>query len=222
MAAGTQAAAAPAGAKRRDDSNKDKNPKDEARGAQSEEELTQRNVETIAQLEEAVQAQRSPGDRIADAITAFCGSMIFVWVHIAWFGGWTAFNALAPKNLRFDPYPFDFLTLVVSLEAIFLSTFILISQNRDARLADRRNHLDLQVNLLSEQENTKMLKMLEAIADKVGADVSGDPSLKVLEEATDPEVLIEQIDRKMNGQGKKLGEGKPDGKKSDEKNAPPS
>ncbi len=217
MAAGTQAASAPTGAKRRDDSKKDRE-----RGAQSEEELVRRNVETIARLEEAVKEQRSPGDRVADTITAFCGSMIFVWVHIAWFSGWTAFNALAPKNLRFDPYPFDFLTLVVSLEAIFLSTFILISQNRDARLADRRNHLDLQVNLLSEQENTKMLKMLEAIAEKVGADVGSDPSLKVLEEATDPKVLVEQIDRKMNGQEKKPGEKKPDDQKPDEKNAPSS
>lgn len=157
-------------------------------------ELTRQNVEHVAQLEASAEKQRTRGDRVSDAITAFCGSMTFVWVHIFWFGGWIILNTLLPKNLHFDPYPFSFLTLMVSLEAIFLSTFILISQNRDSRIADRRNNLDLQVNLLAEQENTKILQMLEAIAQKVGADISGDPSLKVLEEATDPETLIEQID----------------------------
>ena len=198
MAMAASSVAAPNAAPPRDNTKYD-----DLHGVQSEEELTRRNVETIARLEEAVKAQRSHGDRIADAITAFCGTIVFVWVHIVWFGGWTAFNALAPKNLRFDPFPFEFLTLVVSLEAIFLSTFILISQNRESRMADRRNHLDLQVNLLSEQENTKMLRMLSAIAKQVGADVSGDPSVKVLEQATNPEVLVEQIDRKMNGDKKK-------------------
>jgi hypothetical protein len=68
-----------------------------------------------------------------------------------------------PQAIRFDPYPFQFLTFVVSLEAIFLSTFILISQNRQNRISELRNHLDLQINLLSEQENSKVLAMLEAL-----------------------------------------------------------
>jgi uncharacterized membrane protein len=94
----------------------------------------------------------------------------------------------------FDPYPFNFLTLVVSLEAIFLSTFILISGNRQARLDERRSHLDLQINLLSEQENTKMLKLLQQIADKVGIECDGDPDISVLEQATRPEELAAQIE----------------------------
>ena len=171
---------------------------DSARFAHSVEELTQRNVETVSQLEASAQQQRSVGDRVSDAITGFCGSVAFVWVHVAWFGGWIAINTLLPKKLHFDPYPFQFMTFVVSLEAIFLSTFVLISQNRAARTADRRNHLDLQVNLLAEQENTKMMQMLESIARKVGADLAGDPTLKVFQEATRPEKLIEQIDASMN------------------------
>ncbi len=99
----------------------------------------------------------------------------------------------SPKG--FDPYPFPLLTLIVSLEAIFLSTFILISQNRDVRLSERRSQLDLQINLLTERENTKMLTMLKQIADKVGADVSQDPSLTVLEQVTEPAKLVEQIER---------------------------
>ncbi len=89
---------------------------------------------------------------------------------------------------KIDPYPFTFLTFIVSLEAIFLSTFILISQNHETRLSERRNQLDLQVNF------TKMLKVLERIADKVGANTQDDPSLQVLEQSTRPEKLVEQIE----------------------------
>lgn len=179
----------------------------------SVDELMQRNIETICRLEAAAKEPQSVGDRFADLITVFCGSMTFVWVHVAWFGLWVGSNVLLPKSFRFDPYPFEFLTLVVSLEAIFLSTFILISQNRDSRMADRRNHLDLQVNLLSEQENTKMLQMLESIARKVGADMGSDPDLQILEEATDPERLAEQIDITLNGADKSEPKNKSDTQK---------
>ena len=158
------------------------------------EDVTERNVQAILQLEEAAKANRSNADRIADLIAAFCGSMTFVWVHVIWFGAWVFVNAL-PGVKPFDPFPFTFLTLMVSLEAIFLSTFILISQNHETRLSERRNHLDLQINLLTEQENTKMLRMLERIAEKVGANTDDDPSLQVLDQATNPETLVEQIEQ---------------------------
>src|SRR5882724_1538966 len=129
-------------------------------------ELTERNVNTVIQLEREVRERRSSGDRIVDSITAFCGSVLFVWVHVVWFGAWIGLDVIR-QGKTFDPYPYQLLTLVVSLEAIILSTFILISQNRDARLNDRRNHLALQIALLSEQENTKVLKMLDRIARKL-------------------------------------------------------
>jgi uncharacterized membrane protein len=160
----------------------------------SVEELTQRNVETILQLEEAAKEQRTRTDRLAEKIANFCGSMTFVWVHVLWFGSWIGYN-LMPGTRHVDPFPFTFLTLVVSLEAIFLSTFILISQNHDARISEKRNHLDLQINLLSEQENTYMLRILQQIAVKVGADVSQDSKAKAFEQATKPEKLIEQIEQ---------------------------
>ena len=120
--------------------------------------------------------------------------MTFVWVHVVWFAGWVLANGL-PGIRHFDPFPFTSLTLVVSLEAIFLSTFILISQNHETLLSERRNQLDLQINLLTEQENTKMLRMLERIAEKVGANTYDDPSLQVLDQATNPERLVEQIEQ---------------------------
>lgn len=162
-------------------------------------ELTEQNVAAVVALEREVKERRTVGDRIIDGITAFCGSMLFVWVHVGWFGAWIGWDLLR-HGAGFDPYPFPLLTLAVSLEAILLSTFILISQNRDARFNDRRNHLALQIALLSEQENTKMLKMLAAIARKVGAADNDDPTVEVLEEATRPERLVEQIDRALDAE----------------------
>jgi len=159
----------------------------------SVEDLTKRNVELIRELEEAAKRERRPADRIAEAIARFCGSMKFVWVHVIWFGGWIVFNVI-PGVPHIDSFPFTFLTLVVSLEAIFLSTFILISQNLDTRITERRHHLDLQINLLSEQENTKMIAMLEAIAAHVGAEFGHDPHLKALSEQTEPERVVQQIE----------------------------
>lgn len=154
--------------------------------------LTQRNVELIKELEESARQERSRSDKIAEIIADFCGSMTFVWVHIIWFGAWIMINVV-PGLSHLDPFPFTFLTLVVSLEAIFLSTFILISQNHDAKISDRRNHLDLQINLLSEQENTKMIAMLQAIAAKVGADLEEDPHLQAMSAETEPEKVVRQI-----------------------------
>jgi uncharacterized membrane protein len=159
----------------------------------SADQLTKKNVERIVELEEAAKGKRTRADLVAEAIANFCGSMVFVWVHIVWFGGWILLN-LIPGIRHIDPFPFTFLTLVVSLEAIFLSTFILISQNHDTRISERRNHLDLQINLLSEQENTRMIGMLQAIADKIGVDVPRDPNLQALGEVIEPERLAKQIE----------------------------
>jgi len=155
--------------------------------------LTKRNVEIIAELEKAADAERSLTDRLADAISRFVGSMRFVYIHIVWFGVWIAASSLPfiPAAWRFDPFPFTFLTFVVSLEAIFLSTFILISQNHEEHIARRRNHLDLQINLLSEQENSQMLKMLDAIHQQL--QIGCDPAAQALKEETRPEAMVDQI-----------------------------
>ena len=160
----------------------------------SVEQLTKRNIEVVRKLEEAANEERTTSDRIARAIARFCGSMTFVWVHVFIFGGWIAIN-LVPGVEHIDPFPFTFLTFLVSLEAIFLSTFILISQNQDTKISERRNHLDLQINLLSEQENTKMLTMLQAIAEKVGAEIEPDDDVTVLAQETELEKVVAQIEQ---------------------------
>ena len=161
-------------------------------------ELTSRNIETVIRVDEAERRRRTRVDVMADAITDFCGSISFVWVHVAWFVLWIGWN-LAPGVRHFDAFPFSFLTLVVSLEAIFLSTFILISQNRQSRVGDRRNHLDLQIDLLAEQENTKMIELLTRIAEKVGVAGARDSMVQALQQTTRPDRLVEQIDRSMAG-----------------------
>jgi uncharacterized membrane protein len=186
------------------------------RKSETGEDVTRQNVLAMRQLEEAAMARRTGPDRVAAAIARFCGQMSFVWLHVVLFAIWIGYNTL-PWFQPFDPYPFTFLTLVVSLEAIFLSTFILISQNYDMRVSERRNQLDLQINLLAEQENTKALQILERIAKKVGANVTDDPQVRALEEATRPESLAEQIEEaygengenRENGQPPPKGNGKP-------------
>ncbi len=148
------------------------------------------NILKIVAIEEEQKAHRTLAEKIAEVIANFCGSMTFVYVHIVWFGLWIGINST--KSVQFDPFPYTFLTLVVSLEAIFLSTFILISQNHETKLTERRNQLDLQVNLLAERENTKMLELLNEIAQKVGVPAH-DPETKALLEPMKPERLVEQI-----------------------------
>jgi len=172
-----------------------KTPVNVQRNGRTVEELTEQNIDKVAKLEQAARAQRTSVDRLAESIANFCGSMAFVWVHVIWFGGWILLNSI-PGVRHVDPFPFTFLTLIVSLEAIFLSTFILINQNLETRVSERRSHLDLQLNMLSEQENTKMITILRAIAEKVGADLSHDPHLEALSEETLPEKLAEQIEAK--------------------------
>jgi uncharacterized membrane protein len=90
-------------------------------------------------------------DHTADSVTAFAGSMRFVYIHIAWFGAWIALNVgLAGVGHEFDPYPFGLLTMIVSLEAIFLATFVMISQNRQAARSDLRSQLDFENNVRGE------------------------------------------------------------------------
>jgi len=154
--------------------------------------LTERNVVSVVRLEQAEASARTLTDRIADRITAFCGSMHFVWTHVLWFTAWIAWNVSRGAG-AFDAFPFPLLTLAVSLEAIFLSTFILVSENRQAWIAERRNHLDLQINMLAEQENTKMLALLEQIAQKIGVTLD-DAEARALATPVSTDRLVAQID----------------------------
>lgn len=161
--------------------------------------VTRDNVRAMRRLEELAIAKRSLADRVAEFVARFCGSITFVWIHALLFGSWILWNVV-PGLPRFDPYPFTFLTLCVSLEAIFLASFILISQNYEMRITERRSQLDLQINLLAEQENTKMLQLLDRMAKKMGLYDEDDPEISVLEQATRPETLARQIEETFRAQ----------------------
>ncbi|HEY4033568.1 MAG TPA: DUF1003 domain-containing protein [Ktedonobacteraceae bacterium] len=121
------------------------------------------NIEEIIHLEQRDRIAMSLSDKIADTITAFSGSMIYVGIHILWFGLWMLWNAGWLKLKPFDPFPYSLLTMIVSLEAIFLSAFVLISQNKQALQADKRAKIDLQVNMIAERETTKLIAMVAEI-----------------------------------------------------------
>ena len=120
-------------------------------------------------------------------------------LHVAWFTFWLVINTEEIPGVEpFDPFPFTFLTMIVSLEAIFLAIFVLISQNRMARHTDQRAHLDLQINLLAEQEMTMMLKMLQRLCEKAGVQAEiPNKELQSLFEKTDPHKLMQYLQKSL-------------------------
>ncbi len=157
--------------------------------------IIEQNIHTIINNRRIAASQRTTEERLADAITSFSGRMYFVYFHIVWFGIWIFINLGVFGIQPFDPYPFGLLTMIVSLEAIFLSTFVLISQNRLSAEADRRADLDLQIGLLTEHEITRVLNMLDAIQDKMGIENDTDKELLELEKNIRPEDVLEEMDR---------------------------
>jgi uncharacterized membrane protein len=121
---------------------------------------------------EEIERIRKAENRVSDRITAFAGTMRFVYIHSVWFGLWIAINlGLLGAALVFDEYPFGLLTLIVSLEAIFLSTFVMISQNRQAKSAEIRSDLDYKTNVMAEREIDIIMRALQRMAEKQGIGV---------------------------------------------------
>jgi uncharacterized membrane protein len=157
--------------------------------------VIEHNIRTILRLRRKTAAERSLQERIADAITTVSGRMAFAYIHVIWFTAWILFNTGALGIQPFDPFPYGLLTMVVSLEAIFLSTFILISQNRQDQENDRRAELALQIGMLNEHEVTRVLQMLDAIQEKLGIVDHAESELADLEMETKPEDVLAEIER---------------------------
>ncbi len=154
-----------------------------------------RNIESHARLRSEDLSRRTLQERIADAITSSSGRMSFVYLHALWFGLWVLLNAGWFGIHPFDPFPYGLLTMIVSLEAIFLSAFVLISQNRSGARADMRTDLALHVVLLTEHEVTRALQMLEAIHERLGVAHDPESDLAQLEMETKPEDILAEIQR---------------------------
>ena len=157
--------------------------------------VIERNIRTIIHLRTKAAHARGLQSRIADAITSFSGRMIFAYVHVVWFALWILLNTGRFGVRVFDPFPYGLLTIVVSLEAIFLSTFVLISQNRLGEETERRADLDLHIGLLTEHELTRVLQMLDAIQDKLKIVDHANSNLADLEMETRPEDVLAEIHR---------------------------
>ena len=171
---------------------------DRVTSSKSNQSQSHKNVEAIMKLERDAIGSRSTAEHLADKVTMFAGSTPFVILHMVWFGVWVIANVgLVPRLSPFDPFPFSFLTLVVSLEAIFLTLLVLMSQNRMMKEADKRTHLDLQLNMLAEQESTVLLKLMRRIGQHLGVEEDNDQAADELAEETDVHHLAKKLDEEL-------------------------
>jgi len=153
-----------------------------------------RNIEALAERRRQEVSHATREEKIADAVTSFAGSMRFVYVHLVLYGAWIGINlGWVPFIPQFDP-SFVVLAMEASVEAIFLSTFILISQNRMAAAADKRADLDLQVSLLAEHEITKLTQMVAEIAEKLDIRAKDSPAVRDAMKDIAPERVLDEIE----------------------------
>jgi uncharacterized membrane protein len=162
-------------------------------------EIVERNIASLLEQRKQEEQNKSAQDKIADMITRFAGSMAFVYIHLCLFGMWIIWNL---GWLGLPPFDESFVVLAMfaSVEAIFLSTFVLISQNRASIQADKRADLDLQVGLLSEHEVTHLITLVRAIAKKMEIEDAYHPELEELAQDIRPENVIETMDRRKTDQ----------------------
>ncbi len=159
----------------------------------------EQNITCVADLERSLEEQRTLIDRIADVIGNFSGSMAFVILHVVWFTIWFLLNTgVIPHVRRFDPYPFILLAMIVSVEGVLLSTFVLMKQNRMQKKTDVRDHLNLQIDLLAEKEVTKSLQLLRAVCRKLEIpEVELDRELEEMANITSVDRLAQRVGRQM-------------------------
>jgi uncharacterized membrane protein len=156
------------------------------------EELTQRNVAIIAEMEKATANVRTRGERIADEIAALVGSWTFIVIQTVILVLWIVLNIAALIN-HWDPYPFILLNLALSFQAAYAVPILLISQNRQAKLSERRHHLDLQINMLAEQETTEILRLLRLICEHSAVPIDACRNGQAFEAETRPDEIVRQI-----------------------------
>lgn len=156
--------------------------------------VVERNIAALIARRNAESQSQSFEEKTAALITRFTGSMKFVYVHAVIFGLWILVNLkIFPGLPAFDP-SFVILAMVASVEAIFLSTFVLITQNRMSALADKRADLDLQISLLAEHEVTQMLRLLRSVAGKLGIEEGPNSELEELSKDVAPERVLDSIE----------------------------
>ena len=163
-----------------------------------------RNIDALQQRRRQEARSATPQERLAEAITRFTGSMLFVYLHLGAYAAWVVANlGLLPYVPAFDP-SFVILATEASVEAIFLSTFVLISQNRTAAAADKRADLDLHINLLAEHELTKLAVVVTAIAARLDVPVQDDDEIEEVKKDVAPEAVLDELDARQCGPAHQL------------------
>jgi len=156
--------------------------------------VLERNIQALTERRQREGTEATAQERIAEAITRFTGSMLFVYIHLAIFGFWIVANlGWIPGVPKWDE-TFVVLAMWASVEAIFLSTFVLISQNRMQAAADKRADLDLQISLLAEHEVTKLTALVSAMADRMGVRTEVDAELDEITQDVAPEAVLDEIE----------------------------
>jgi uncharacterized membrane protein len=157
---------------------------------------TQSHIDSIARQEHDFLGQRNVSERMSDRIAGFAGSMLFVLIHVSLVAAWVLINAGRGSWIpRFDPYPFSLLGMIVAVEAVVLSSFILMRQNRMARRGERRDHLNLQVDLIAEKEVTKLLQMVQAICEHMGLKhIAEDKEVEEFSQETSVDNLAQKLE----------------------------
>jgi uncharacterized membrane protein len=156
------------------------------------------SIEKVLEVESAALRPRTRSEAITDAIGGFAGTLPFVAVQLAAFAGWVIVNAeRIPGISSFDPFPYSLLSSITSLEAVLLAAFVLMKQNRMSTVADRRAHLDLQVNLLTERESTRIIQMLDRLSSQLGVEQHHDAESRELSNHIAVEHLVDELDRHL-------------------------
>ena len=158
-----------------------------------------RSRRAIQSLKAKANEERTTSEKIADWMTGTFGTIDFLIINVIWFAVWIIINVgLIPEVIApFDPFPFGLLTMIVSLEAIILAIFVLISQNREQKVNDLRDEIDLQIDLITENELTKVMELVVKIAKKQGIDLSRDEELKEMLRPLDKEKLEESLAKEI-------------------------
>ena len=163
--------------------------------------VLENNIRALQERRVREEAKATFQDRLASSITRFTGSMGFVYLHLALFTAWIVINlGLVPGIPQFDA-SFVTLAMMASVEAIFLSTFILITQNRMASVADKRAELDLQISLLAEHEVTRLVTLVSALAERMQVRTEVDSELHELKQDVAPEVVLDEIEEQAQNAG---------------------
>lgn len=161
-------------------------------------ENVEKRLQVVKSLKAKANAKRTPTEKFADWLTSKFGTITFLLLNFAWFGVWAVINTgKVPGVEPFDPFPFGLLTTLVSLEAIFLAIIVLISQNREARIAELREEIELQISTISEGEITKLIHLVSLLLEKEGIKSDNDSELKDMLKPTNPDVLQKEVEEEL-------------------------